>query len=108
MSRSAVSVFGQLLHEPFWVCGVSSVEHAGALLADDRGGAVVHVGRNVQTQSGMAMFVVVPAKEDQAVPAGSLDRVEPVGKSGRYFNVLNCASLLSGIPDNSDYAEGVV
>jgi hypothetical protein len=31
-----------------------------------------------------------------------------LGKSWTYFRVLNWASLLSGIPDNSDYAERVV
>ena len=49
------------MHESFGVCGVGGVEHTGAFLADDGGGAVVHVGGNVQAEPGMAVFVVVPA-----------------------------------------------
>ncbi len=60
--------------------GVGGVEHAGALLAGDGGGAVVHVGGCVQAQPGVAMLVVVPAEEELAVPTGGLDRVEPVGE----------------------------
>ena len=63
-------------------------EHAGALLAGDGGGAVVHVGGDVQAQPGMAMFVVVPPEEGLAVPTGGLDRVEPVGEVGRLLQCL--------------------
>ena len=70
------------MHESFGVCGVGGVEHTGAFVADDGGGAVVHVGGNVQAEPGMAVFVVVPAEEDLAVAAGGLDRVEPVWEVG--------------------------
>src|SRR4029078_362135 len=76
--------------EPFWVGGVCGVEHAGALLAGDGGGAVVHVGGKVQAQPSMAMFVVVTAQEGLAVPTGGLDRVEPVGEIGP---ILQCLEL---------------
>src|SRR4029078_1623988 len=76
--------------EPFWVGGVCGVEHAGALLAGDGGGAVLHAGGNVRAQPIMPMLGVVPAEEGLAVPTGGLDRVEPVGEIGP---ILQCLEL---------------
>jgi hypothetical protein len=72
---------------------VGGGEHGAALLVDLGGGAVVDVGGGVQAQAGVAMFVVVPGEKDLAVLPGGFDRGEPTGKSGRYFSVLNWASL---------------
>ena len=51
------------------------------------------VGGGVQAQPGVAMFVVVPAEEGLAVPRAASIESNRSGKSGRYFRVLNCASL---------------
>ena len=56
------------------------------------GVVVVDVERCVHPDPGVAVGVVVPAVEGGAERAGVLQGPEPVGKSGRYFNVLNCAS----------------
>ena len=73
--------------------GVGGVEYTGTLVADCLGQAVVDVGRGMQGQPAVAVFVVVPAEEVLAVSSCVFDRAEPAGKSGRYFSVLNWASL---------------
>ena len=82
-----------LADEAFRVGGVRGIEHAGPLLAGDFGGAVVDVGGRVKCQPGVAMLIVVPGKKYwQCTRAASIEVNRP-GKSGRYFSVLNCASL---------------
>jgi hypothetical protein len=56
------------------------------------GAAVVDIGGGVQADSGVPMLMGVPAEEPVAEHPGVLDAAEPIGKSGRYFRVLNCAS----------------
>jgi hypothetical protein len=85
--------FGWFADEPFRVCGVGGVEYAGALVADCLSEAVVDISGGMQASPGMAMYIVVPTEEILTVRPGGLDRAEPAGKSGRYFNVLNWASL---------------
>ena len=71
---------------------VGGVEDAGALVADNLGEAVVDVSGGVKAEPGMAMLVVdQPKKVTQCARAASIDGNRS-GKSGRYFNVLNCAS----------------
>ena len=85
--------FGRFADEPFGVCGVGSVEDAGALVADCLCEAVVDVSGGMQAQPAVAMFIVVPSEEDLAVSSGVFDRAEPAGEvGGRYFSVLNWAS----------------
>ena len=79
--------------EPFRVRGVGRGEHdrsrRHALLSQ----AVMHVGWRQQAETCVMVLVVVPGEENLAVGPGILDRAEGSGKSGRYFNVLNWASL---------------
>ena len=83
---------GWVSDEPFGVGPVGVVEHGGALVAHDLGGAVVDIGGGVQAQPGMAMLLVVPRKKTwQCARAASIEANWP-GKSGRYFRVLNWAS----------------
>ena len=85
---------GWLADEAFRVCGVGGVEHAGPLLAGDGGSAVVDVGGGMKRQPGVAMFVVVPSRRSAGSARGRpRSRSNRSGKSGRYFSVLNCASL---------------
>ncbi len=61
---------------------VGGAEHGGSSGLDGFGPPVVDVGRHLQTDTGIAMFVVVPAKERLAVHPGRLDRGEAGGKVG--------------------------
>ena len=79
---------GRLADEPLGVRGAGVTEHAGALVADCFGGAVVDVGRGVQAEPGMAVLVVVPAEEGLAVQPGGLDRAELAGEIGPVLESL--------------------
>ena len=84
---------GWFADEPFGVGGEGGGEHAGAFIADGVGGAVVDVGGDVQAQTGVAVFVVDQAKNVWQCSRAASIEPNRVGKSGRYFSVLNCASL---------------
>jgi hypothetical protein len=75
------------------VGGVGAVEHSGSFLPGLLGGAVVDVGRSVQAQPAVVVFVVVPGEERAAEQAGGLDRAEPVGEVGPVLQRLDWASL---------------
>ena len=66
-------------------------EHAGAFVADGVGGAVVDVGGNVQAEAGVAVRRDQAKNVWQCCRAASME-ANRVGKSGRYFSVLNCGS----------------
>src|SRR4029450_10114925 len=74
--------FGWLAYEAFGVCEIGGVEHAGAVSADLIRAAVVHVGRYVQPDAGIFVFVFVPAEESVTVHTGGLDRFEPFREVG--------------------------
>jgi len=66
--------------EPGTVGGVGGVEGGGPLPADLLGGAVVHRGRGVQADPGVAVHVVVVLEERRAERSGVLDRAEAAGE----------------------------
>jgi len=66
------------------------------------------VGWGVQPEPGVAVVVVDQAKNVWQCCRAASTEGNRVGKSGRYFSVLNCASELSRIRDNSDYAGSVI
>jgi hypothetical protein len=57
----------RLVDEPFGVGGVRHVKDAGPFGVDGLGAPVVHVGGDVQPQSGVPMLVVVPAEQPKKV-----------------------------------------
>ena len=66
----------------------------GADLDDGFGPSLMEVGRGQEGDPRVAMVVVVPVEAGLAVGAGIFQRPpKRSGKSGRYFRVLNCASL---------------
>src|SRR5271166_237179 len=74
------------------MCSERGIEGDGALLVQHRSGAVVDGGRSHQTDTAVAVIVVVPVEELLAVSPSVLIEPKRSGKSGRYFRVLNCAS----------------
>jgi hypothetical protein len=62
--------------------GERSIERDGALLGQRRSGAIVDGGRSHQTDSAVAVFMVVPVEEVPAVSASVLDRAEAIGEVG--------------------------
>src|SRR5664280_2704745 len=73
---------GRLVDEPFGVGGVRRVKDAGPFGVDGLGAPVVHVGRDVQPQTGVPVLVVVPAEEGLTVHASRFDRGEAGGEVG--------------------------
>jgi hypothetical protein len=65
--------------EPFGMGGVGGVEDLLAVIADRGGGAIVDVGRVVQTHAGVVVDLVVPSRELREPAAGVGEVVEPVG-----------------------------
>src|SRR5664280_41403 len=72
----------RLVDEPFGVGGVRRVKDAGPFGVDGLGAPVVHVGRDVQPQTGVPVLVVVPAEEGLTVHASRFDRGEAGGEVG--------------------------
>src|SRR5664280_691799 len=70
----------RLVDEPFGVGGVRRVKDAGPFGVDGLGAPVVHVGRDVQPQTGVPVLVVVPAEEGLTVHASRFDRGEAGGE----------------------------
>ena len=72
---------------------VGSVKNSLRLLDDKRGLAMVKHRGGQQTDSGMMMFLVVPAEEVDGKDSGVLDRSEAVWEAWpilrRYFKVRN-------------------
>jgi hypothetical protein len=85
--------FGWLADEALWVLGVGSVEDLGPLGSDELGAAVVHVGGRVEPDAGVAVVVVVPAKELCAEGVRVLIAAEALGKLG---SCLELQPSLSG------------
>src|SRR5664279_5144055 len=73
---------GRLVDEPFGVGGGRRVKDAGPFGVDGLGAPVVHVGRDVQPQTGVPVLVVVPAEEGLTVHASRFDRGEAGGEVG--------------------------
>ena len=82
---------GSAVSEPRGVCVVGGRQGDRPVRTNSAGSAVMHRGRSVQPDAGVAVFVVVVAEERLAEHAGVGQRTEPVRKH-RYFNVLNAAS----------------
>ena len=61
------------------------IEHAGALVADGLGGAVVDVGGGVQAQGAVPMLIVLPKAKDLALLPCCLDRGEVAREAGPVF-----------------------
>jgi hypothetical protein len=68
--------------EPGGVCGVGSVEGRGSLGADLGGGAVVLGGRGVQTDSSVALDVVLVIEERGAEARASSIEPNRPGNAG--------------------------
>ena len=56
----------------FRVNSISPIENCLTLLEDERGLSIVNHSRREQSQAGMAMFLVVPTKEPNHLPAISI------------------------------------
>ncbi len=72
------------------MCGVGCLKHTGTLDLDALSAAEVDSGWRVETETGVAVLVVVPVKEALAECAGVFDGAEP---SGKRRPVLECFEL---------------
>src|SRR5271165_1204827 len=76
------------------MCSERGIEGDGALLVQHRSGAVVDGGRSHQTDTAVAVIVVVPVEELLAVSPSVLDRAEAIGEVG---SVLQGFELRLGV-----------
>jgi hypothetical protein len=79
-------------NEAFRMGDVGGIEHGLTPSEHGRGIPETDHRRRQQSQSRVAVLVVVPRKEDVAENAGVFDGTEAVGDSGRYFSVRNWLS----------------
>lgn len=70
-----------MLHEPFRVNEISSVEDGLALFDDDRRKTMVKHSWGQQADAGVVMVLVVPAKKVGGKSAGILNGTEPLRKA---------------------------
>ena len=80
------------MSEPRGVCVVGGRQGDRPVRTNSAGSAVMHRGRSVQPDAGVAVFVVVVAEERLAEHAASASVPNRSGNTGAYFNVLNAAS----------------
>src|SRR5215213_7796701 len=77
---------GWLADKALWVLGVGGGEHVSPPGPHHLGAAVVDVGGGMEPDAGVAVLVVVPAKEPAAEGVGVLEAAEPIGELGPVFH----------------------
>ena len=80
--------FRRAFHEARWIACVCRLKNDTALIAAILGATAVNVFRRKQSDSGMAMFHVVPGEESAAIRTSLFDICKRSGKGGAVLERL--------------------